>query len=408
MSEATLQLGNGKWAVKSGNILGYHTYQADKLKYFPNELNFTRASTATRVAENGLIESVASGVPRIDFTGGEGKLLLEPQRTNLATYSNGFDDASWSSTRMIETPNSATSPDGTINAYLIECTVSGLSKCYNTNISYTSGVFYTMSFFAKYNNQSRLNLSLNGGVFSTASNVFDIQNGTLISGDGTIEDYGNGWYRIIVTRQANTTITSNGFGIQFQDEFTGSGVAGDKAYIYGAQMEVGTYPTSYIPTAGSTVTRVADASATSGLSSVINSVEGVLFADVIFFGGSFKFITINSGSSSNRVAIFSSNATQISYNVRVGGVNQFNGNFTIDSTIRHKLALKYKANDFALWIDGVEVVTLASGTTFSASTLTNFSLDDGGGGSVFNGLIQDLAIFPTALSDAELIDLTTL
>ena len=372
------------------------------------DLTFTRASTATRVNSSGLIETVASNVPRIDYTGGGcGKLLLEPQRTNLLTRNREFN--LWV-IPPTATPNSTTSKYGdTVYSYYGSATQTGVTVVSNTD--------YTYSVLAKKSNWGFLVLrTLNYDTTANARTWFNLNTGTVGSTSPSyhtnqkIEDFGNGWYLCSITYKSVTALTGivTVSGASTNGSITAGTTNSEDIFYDAAQVEQGSYATSRIETSGSTVTRVADASSTSGLSSVINSVEGVLFADVIFFGGSFKFITINSGSSSNRVAIFSSNATQISYNVRVGGVNQFNGNFTIDSTIRHKLALKYKANDFALWIDGVEVVTLASGTTFSASTLTNFSLDDGGGGSVFNGLIQDLAIFPTALSDAQLEALTTI
>ena len=114
---------------------GYKAGEAYSLKPTDGsgDLTFTRASTATRVNESGLIESVATGVPRIDFTGGGcGKLLLEPQRTNLLLYSELFNNAYWSSFGITITPNSTTSPDGTLNAQKLT------STSYNACLLYTS------------------------------------------------------------------------------------------------------------------------------------------------------------------------------------------------------------------------------------------------------------------------------
>ena len=149
---ATLQLGDGNWAGKSGGILGYHTYQADRLKYLPNELTFTRASTATYVDRDGLIKTAASGVPRIDFlNNAKGQLLLEPQRTNLVTYSEQL--SSWTNTYITVTDNSVISPDGTTNASEIKGNVGvNLSKY---NLITTTSVIdtYTFTSYVKYGTQ---------------------------------------------------------------------------------------------------------------------------------------------------------------------------------------------------------------------------------------------------------------
>jgi hypothetical protein len=81
---ATLKLGDRKWATKEGSLLAYND---ENNNYKPLPFDFTRASSATRVNKQGLIETVASGVPRIDFTDANGALKLEPQRTNLITQS---------------------------------------------------------------------------------------------------------------------------------------------------------------------------------------------------------------------------------------------------------------------------------------------------------------------------------
>jgi hypothetical protein len=110
---ATLKLGDRKWATKEGSLLAYND---ENNNYKPLPFDFTRASSATRVNKQGLIETVASGVPRIDFTDANGALLLEPQRTNLITYSEDFSNAFWLIQNSSITLNSTISPDGTLNA----------------------------------------------------------------------------------------------------------------------------------------------------------------------------------------------------------------------------------------------------------------------------------------------------
>ena len=139
---------------------GYKAGKAYSLKPTDGsgDLTFTRASTATRVNESGLIESVATGVPRIDFTSGCGKLLLEPQRSNSALYSSEFDNAYWVKSNATITANSTTSPDGTTNAdtFLKTSALNTVSQVSKGII--TSTGTYTFSVFLKDINLSLIHI----------------------------------------------------------------------------------------------------------------------------------------------------------------------------------------------------------------------------------------------------------
>ncbi len=375
------------------------------------DLDFSRASTATRVNASGLIEEVASNVPRMDYSNGCPQILLEPQRTNLITYSEDLSDASWNKTRTTITSNAATSPDGTTNADLAECNVSGLSKSSKSSLSYTSGVSYTFSFFAKYISQPRISLSLSGAIFSSSTNIFDIQNGTTISGSAqTIEDYGNGWYRCSVVRTANTTDVSTAISIQFADETTGAGVSGNQVYIWGAMVEQGSYATSYIKTEGAAATRLLETSSTSGLSSLIDSTEGVLYVEMAALAddGTTRLISIVDATGTNRINMgfnstsgviyFSSSGTSPNISIFPTGVTQ---------TDLNKIAFKYKANDCAVWVNGVEIGTSVSFAAYAANVFSKIEFKNGAGAfNYFYGKVSALSILPY-LTDQELQDLTT-
>ena len=175
------------------------------------------------------------------------------------------------------------------------------------------------------------------------------------------------------------------------------------------QLEEQSFATSYIPTEGATNTRNQDIATNSGNATLINSTEGVLYAEMSFLDDNqFKFISLSNGSSTIRVSLFSNSSTTISVNVKNSSGNQFNTSFSIDSTINHKLALKYKENDFALWIDGQERLIDLSGTTFPTSTLSELSFDNGNGTAKFFGKAKCLAVYKEALTDAELQSLTTI
>ena len=398
------------------------TYEDASLIYYPSgvkagkayslkptdgsgDLTFTRASTATRVNESGLIESVATGVPRIDFTGGGcGKLLLEPQRSNLALRSEEFN-ITWATNNSSVSANSTTSPDGTTNAdSLIEDTSNNLHQLTQTTTA--TGGIYTISIYAKANGRNWLVIGIAGagsyGVF------FDIQNGVV----GTIQanitsasitSVGNGWYRCVVV--GNTGALSPRIALSMSTgnnifSYLGDGTSG--AYFYGGQIELGSYSTSLINTTSTAVTRVADSASKTGISSLIGQTEGVIFYEIaglanealnrdfyIWDGTYNNFFRVRLSSFSNVIAadILNGGVSQASF--FIGGQTQTNLN---------KIAIKYKLNEFSLFINGVKVGTDVSGTP----PLTN---------AIFwgNGIkMQNFMIFKTALADAELIALTTL
>ena len=357
--------------------------------------------------------------PRFDYSGGATcpSLLLEPSRTQSITQSEYF--ASWVGVANVSIQsNNATSPEGLLNASSIYPTTSGSCFLYEDTIIYTSGLTYTYSVFAKSNGKDILQLCTSGASFSTPRCNFDLSLGTFVNNgfeSAGIEDYGNGWYRCYVVETAVSTAESR-IIIALVTSLTSGRLASitangtDGVLIYGAVSEQGSYPTSYIPNhSGGTITRGTDEATDAGDASTFNSTEGVLYAELSFANdNSFKFISLNSGSSTNRVSFYSNSPSFISVSVKNSGGNQFTGNFSIDSTINHKIALKYKENDFALWIDGQERLTDSSGTTFSSSTLTTLDFSDGNNNSDFNGFVKQVLVFEEVLSDADLATLTTL
>ena len=141
----TLKFGNGQWAVKDGYALAYNDENGN---FKPLPFDFTRSTSATRVNKQGLIETVGGNEPRIDFLNdSNGALLLEPQRSNLALYSNDLSNAAWVKTLSTITSNAAISPDATLNANkIVETTHNNLHRAGQGSISVTSGQIYTFSF----------------------------------------------------------------------------------------------------------------------------------------------------------------------------------------------------------------------------------------------------------------------
>jgi len=354
-------------------------------------------------------------MPRVSYlNNSNGSLILEPQRSNLVTYSSDFSNAYWTKSGASVT-SGFTSPDGTANAFkLVESNSSAIHYIKTPNITVSNSTKHTMSFFAK---KGERNIALRDGS-SDAFVSIDLTNNLVLDSLGissSIDLISNGWYKISVSYLSTSTICAFQL-ITLSPSYTsgspwssyqGDGTSG--VYIYGAQLEAGSYATTLINTSGSSVTRNADGCELTNVADRINSSEGVLFAEVVFSDDNqYKFISLNSGSSANRVSLYSNSPTFISVNVRNSSGNQFNANLSIDSTINHKIALKYKENDFALWIDGQERLTDSSGTTFTTSTLSELSFDDGSGGSDFYGKAKQIQVYSTALSDTELATLTTL
>ena len=243
------------------------------------DFTFSRSTTATRVNSSGVIEEMAIDMPRIDNTaGGCPILLIESQATNNVEYSQDFSNVWWNvkSNSSINS-NSITSPDGTTNAdKLVEDSSSSTHYMNKTGFTLSSGVDYTYSVFVKQGGRSRFWLRTISGVGAT---YFDVSNGTIPSGTGTIEDYGNGWYRCSVSGTASST-TANPY-IYLVDSGTSNNYQGDGVsgvYLYGFQVEVGIIASSYIPTNGTAVTRTADigqVTTPTGVTSITETIGGV-------------------------------------------------------------------------------------------------------------------------------------
>ena len=287
----------------------------------------------------------------------------------------------------------------------------------NKSIAVTSGDEYTYSFFVKKKEYSFIELAEGATSSGNVSTWFDVENGVVGNvGAGStaqIEDFGNGWYRCLIS--FTSAFTGGRNFVLYLTTANGSSVADivGGAYIFGAQLEEGSYPTSYIPTSGSTVTRNVDLFTRDGISSLINSAEGVLFAEIASLASDVdseaRIVLAASGDTNNSLRLYY-NTTQdtIEYKCRVGGGNVCDITHDLgDSTQFHKIACKWKVNDFALWVDGVEVGTDTSGSSFSSDTLNTLNFANAANTSdFFFGKVKQLQVYKTALTDMQLIQLT--
>ena len=207
--------------------------------------------------------------------------MIEESRTNLYTYSSNFSTG-WGNTRLTVTVNTTTTPDKTNSASTL--TVNSASSYAYSSIYFTTdqGTSYALSGWFKYINCQYVWLL--GGEATNIFAYFDIQNGTIGGTNGyecTITAYPDGWYRCTATRTKTGSTGSEqiGFGLTRSNNNPTDNQVGDAVYVWGAQHEVGAFPSSYIPTNGSTETRGRDELTMSGsdLTDVFNNEEGTMF-----------------------------------------------------------------------------------------------------------------------------------
>jgi hypothetical protein len=345
----------------------------------------------------------------------------------LITFSEQFDNAAWDKTGVTVTANNAVSPDGFTNADLL--TADGANSIHDIFQLFAGGTANSVSIFVKKGTARYINVVTNysSTAFDYVSVVFDLdtltsnvdQSGDLTSSSVKIEDYGNGWYRLVSnTIAAASTSLYAFYGIVD----TANPTRGNRGRVtltssatiiaYGAQAELGSYVSSYIPTLGSSVTRLADAASKTGISSLIGATEGTLYGEFTFAGiaSTMHLFVSVAGSFGNAVYVQTFGSTGISMQVWSGVVNQVSINssgLTIGQTV--KFAAAYKANDFALYVNGVQAGTDTSGSVPSGlSQVEVGNYAEAGSPFNFNSSIKTAALYPVRLSNSELASLTSL
>jgi len=381
-------------------------------------------TTTTAMSEfAGVTASSVADVPRLDYSGGScPSLLLEPQRTNIIDQSEYI--ASWLNVNITQESNYATSPEGVQNATrVVMDSATGEHSVYES-VSVTSGTQYTQSIFLKQGDgsanwryfQFRFRYGGFGGLYGV---VVDLQEGTIGYDTGLddfgIEDYGNGWYRVWITATATTTSSSAGPVVAFNElaDAYDVSIVGDTnadVLIYGAQAEAGSYPTSYIPTYGTTVTRLADACSKTGISSLIGSDAGTIYLEAAALANdlSERRFALSDGTTSNVARIGFTSVSNRILAVLYNGSNQcvltYNGG---DITAMNKIAFTWATNDFALFVNGVKRASDVSGSTFAPNTLNALHFNEGdGSGNEIEGKFDQVILFTSRLSDTELENLT--
>ena len=401
-----------------------------------DQFTFTRATTATRVNASGLIESVASGVLRLDYpvTGGCPAALIEPSAQNLAWHSQTWAAATnWdlSNTTTATGTSGTLDPLGTNTANAISpTTASGghfVGSNVPTQVSFTSGTIYTQTAFLKQGTGAAgryVQLSFATSRFSQEGYAnFDLQTGALVASGGisadsnraaSIENYGNGWYRCRFTATCNGTGNQRGLFVYLitasgdtrAPSFTG--VTGDVLYGWGAQLETGSITTSYIPTTAASATRNADVCSVSGVSGYIGQTEGTLYAEVDVRNWDTRIFAISDGSTNNLVRIETTSSKTIQTNVVVSGATQATITSNILANGIYKIAVAYKQDDFAMYVNGTQIGTDTSGTVPACSQIFLGKRENTAVDNILNNRIRAAAIYTTRLTNDQLANITRL
>jgi hypothetical protein len=414
-----LATGNSSFflAMANGATTGSETYTSDgsgSFALYAAQLEIGLVATdyiesGATTGKAGLLEDE----PRFDYSGGATcpSLLLEPSRTNLMPYSEyiaGLDDAS----SPVLSLESITNPSGSSFAYKVTATTT--TSRVQESIGTQGNNFVFSGFFKGTGTATRLRFRNNQGeqvqYNIDASGNFTLNTEDAVNDNYDIEDYGNGWYRIWFETTTISGGTDN-FVQVYPDVENGTG----SVYAWGLQAEQGSYPTSYIPNHSGTgsVTRGADVCGDAGDASTFNDDEGVLYAEIAALvddnDGS-KSISISSGAYSNNIIIqYTTNTNQIVFKTSPSYTTPIFESYNVsDITENSKIAFKYKSNDCSFWHNGVKLGSVSSFTPFSFGTLTELNFNRGDGNEKFEGNTKQILYFPTALSDADCITLTTL
>jgi len=405
------------------------------------DFTVTRATTATRVNASGYIESVSSGIPRLDYFASTGvvgcpALLVEPSGQNLAFHStdwtSNWNGGTASGTTVVTNSAISLAPDGTATANEFYPTSGNTNHLLQSNVTnavtYTSGTIYTQSAFFKagVGVGTRIQLTFGGTRFSQNGYAnFDLSAGAVLVVSGStadsnraarIENYGNGWYRCSFTAICTSNGTTvgiiptiiNASGATRLPSFAGT--VTDYVLGWGAQLETGSVATSYIPTTTGSVTRNADVVLVTGaVSGSIGQTQGTIYAEVDArnFTVNSRLISISNGTQSNRITTLFFGTNVIRLLATVGGLGQVAINSSSLSAGIIKFAIGYALNDYAFYVNGVQVGTSSSALVPACNAVILGSVDSLTGSSVMNDRIRAVALYTTRLTNAELAALTT-
>jgi hypothetical protein len=380
-------------------------------------ITFTRGNPGTYFGPDGLMRTAGVNIPRFDhdpITGQSLGLLIEESRQNLLTYSEDFSNAIWNKTLSTISSNvtETTAPDGSNNADKLIITLAGTGGGYIIrDLSIVSGTTYTASCFVKAAEFSSFTLLFQSNAFGSNINArFNLASGTLGTIDAgataTIQAFPNGWYRCTATATATSTLSS---GVQFRVSLRGNNTSG--IYVWGAQVETGAFPTSYIPTSASTVTRSADNASMTGtnFSSWYNQSEGTFFTQAksiaTISGPTRRFLEVSNGGAGQRYLLGYSATSNTRFLVTFSGVNVVDITSTASPSSGVKMCASYSTNNFAQSTNGVLSTRDLQGTVPTVDRMI-LGWDNISTNAILCGTISRLTYYPIQLTNQQLINLS--
>ena len=385
-------------------------------------ITFTRGSTGTYFGSDGLMRTAGVNEPRFDHdpvTGQSLGLLIEESRTNFLTYSEDFSQGVWTKHNSSINSNVITAPDNTSNATKLIENTSNVQHMVYRNLTSAVNTTYTFSFFAKSAERQYVLASFSGGGLSGDCVVgVSLIDGSVTTTSNSPENTSvtklpNGWYRITLTK---TTPSASAFQPRILISRTGSSSQTYQAdgtsgiYIWGAQLEQGSFPTSYIPTTASTVTRSVDNASMTGtnFSSWYNRTEGTLYANAKGLTGT-TFGCIVTLSDSGYGAGNGLLLRQGSSTVVESGGNTTSRSISISSsTVLFKTSCSFSGKILYLSGNGKLASPLTTlDYTGSGTNTLNIGRLQPSGGQLFNGTISRLTYYPIQLTNQQLINLTS-
>jgi hypothetical protein len=383
------------------------------------DLDVVRATTKTRTNSLGVIENVPINVPALDYTNGScPSILVEPQRTNLLTYSEQLNDASWTKTECSITANIAASPSGILNAdKIIPNTTNTFHPC-KKSITVSSGLAHAYTVYFKKDGYNFVLINTPTGVIGgNVGPIIDLNNGTIVGNLGgsthnaVVTSINDGWYKVTMTfttTGTTTIIDINTLATSSITSYSGNGT--DGILVWGAQLEVGSNATSYIPTVASAVTRNADVISKTGISDLIGQTEGTLFVDFNLnkLSETKAIAVLDNGSTDEYIALTRRNTNIFRLQIKKTGSSAVN---IIDSIVINdlicKIAIAYKNEDYAMYVNGTLRGTSTNSTDYPTTALTQFVLSNASYGSL-NDSYNSAALWKERLSNETLAQLTTL
>jgi hypothetical protein len=400
-----------------------------RVKALDPRITFTRSSGGSYVGADGLIKLAGVNEARFDHdpeTGESLGLLIEESRSNLLLRSEEFDNSYWAKSNVTVIPNATIAPDGTLSAdKIVQNNLFSTFKFIARNPVGTINGNHTLSVFLKAGESYRGYIQLIGPE-TNATTFFDLGKGIITNTSGTtirtITPYPNGWYRLscglsfnnesavfYIVMQANTGASS----------YTGDGTSG--FYVWGAQVEQGAFPTSYIPTQASTRTRARDTASIVGknFSDFYNQIDSALFISgqttvtpnvTKLFGG---IVDTTKGFVSSIYFNYSGSSLTINWSP---GITENLGIYNSNTLVKSILTYTSSEPTASSCRDGGRIFSNFN-RSFSFSGTTQFGFPNTmnrlvigsspwGFDSVLNGTISRLTYFPKRLPNAQLQALT--